>query len=122
MAGAQNGYGVLDNSQTGEKYMGMFVDNKRSGHGFCITVDGQYFEGIFADDELCGAGVAVFTDGSYYEGDLTMNGPNGRGTLYLPGDAVRNEVSIIRQLPFCQKTFINGGMGTVPGTFMHEIS
>lgn len=100
--GQQNGFGVLDNSHTGEKYMGMFVDNKRSGHGFCITVEGQYFEGQFIDDELCGSGVAVFTDESYYEGDLTMHGPNGRGTLYLPRESVKTEVSCVQYI-ICMK-------------------
>lgn len=93
--GTQNGFGVLDNAHTGEKYMGLFAENKKNGRGFCITVDGEYFEGTFVDDELCGTGVAVFTDGSYYEGELTMQGPNGRGILYLPREPVRNEVSKI---------------------------
>lgn len=81
--GSKNGYGVLDDSDSGEKYMGLFADNVRSGHGFCITVDGKYFEGHFHDNELNGNGVAILTNG-YYEGDLTVHGPSGKGSLYLP--------------------------------------
>lgn len=104
--GLQHGYGVLDNSDNGEKYMGLFADGIRNGHGFCITDDGKYFGGHFVDNELNGNGVAVFTNGSYYEGDLTIYGPIGRGSLYLPVETVGNEVrsqmrySFLQQLKF----------------------
>lgn len=92
VAGQKCGYGVLDDSVTGEKYMGMFVDNKRIGFGISITMDGKYFEGMFAGDLLAGEGVAVFENGSYYEGELTAFGPNGKGTLFLPELQVKLEV------------------------------
>lgn len=93
--GVPHGYGVLDDSDSGEKYMGTFNEGNRSGHGFCITVDGRYFEGNFADNQLNGSGVAVFTNNSYYEGDLTIYGPIGRGSLFLPTETVRNEVNFL---------------------------
>lgn len=92
--GYQHGYGVLDEAISGDKYMGMFADDKRSGYGFCITAEGKYFEGNFVDNELSGQGLAIFTDGSYYEGELITYGPNGRGSLYLPREMeVNREVN-----------------------------
>ncbi|XP_030566546.1 alsin homolog [Drosophila novamexicana] len=88
VANTRNGYGVLEDLVSGDKYMGMFADNKRSGSGSCITNRGDYFEGNFAADDLCGSGVAVFENDYYYEGELTLQGPNGRGEYYMPsGDA-----------------------------------
>ncbi|KAH8373502.1 hypothetical protein KR009_011712 [Drosophila setifemur] len=85
---ARSGYGVMEDLVTGDKYMGMFVDNKRFGIGNCITNRGDYFEGSFAGDDLVGNGVAVFENDNYYEGELTLRGPNGRGEYYMPsGDA-----------------------------------
>lgn len=48
------GYGVLDDSESGEKYMGIFIDGDRNGNGFCITADGTYFDGNFTDNDLNG--------------------------------------------------------------------
>ncbi|KAL7731427.1 hypothetical protein ACLKA6_010584 [Drosophila palustris] len=88
MANTRSGYGVMEDLNSGDKYMGMFVDNKRSGTGSCITNRGDYFEGNFAADDLTGSGVAVFENDYYYEGELTLHGPNGRGEYYMPsGDA-----------------------------------
>lgn len=93
MNGSPCGYGV-DDSESG-KYMGNFVDGHRNGHGICITADGTYFEGNFIENELLnGSSVAYFANGSYYVGDLSIRGPNGRGTLYVPIDSVQNEVNL----------------------------
>ncbi|KAH8388833.1 hypothetical protein KR215_001908, partial [Drosophila sulfurigaster] len=88
MANTRSGYGVMEDLLSGDKYMGMFADNKRCGIGSCITNRGDYFEGNFASDDLTGNGVAVFENDYYYEGELTLQGPNGRGEYYMPsGDA-----------------------------------
>ncbi|KAH8315549.1 hypothetical protein KR059_001230 [Drosophila kikkawai] len=83
-ANARCGYGVLEDLVSGDKYMGMFADNKRAGIGSCITNRGDYFEGNFAADDLLGNGVAVFENDYYYEGELTLQGPSGRGEYYMP--------------------------------------
>lgn len=70
---------------------GMFADDKKHGPGLCITVDGRYFEGIFVDNELNGNGVAIFNQGTYYEGEMIVHGPSGRGTMFLPIEAIRCE-------------------------------
>lgn len=63
------------------------MDGHRNGHGYCIVADGTYFEGNFVDNEsLSGNSVAYFSNQSYYVGELSIRGPNGRGTLYLPSE------------------------------------
>lgn len=67
------------------------MDDRKHGAGLCITVDGKYFEGMFVDNELNGNGVAIFNQGNYYEGDLTIVGPHGRGSLYLPISTIKRD-------------------------------
>ncbi|XP_036346682.1 alsin homolog isoform X2 [Rhagoletis pomonella] len=90
-ANAKCGYGILDDMITGDKYMGMFADNKRVGAGICITMNGDYFEGLFTNDELAGTGIAVLENGYYYEGELSVDGPIGKGVYYLPTGASETE-------------------------------
>lgn len=90
----RQGYGVLDETWTGNKYMGMFLEGKKQGRGICITMAGDYFEGQFQQDQLNGKGVASFEangHGSYYEGEMTIAGPSGKGVMYVtsvPVDAI----------------------------------
>ena len=55
-------------------------------------MDGSYFEGKFTNDVLSGDGLAIFTDGKYYIGELTLQGPSGNGTLYIPETEIAEEV------------------------------
>lgn len=91
--GLRSGYGVEDEAMSGNKYIGMWQDGKRLGAGILITMDGSYFEGIFANNNLSGDGLAIFPNNSYYIGDVTINGPNGVGSLYLPDAEIIEEVS-----------------------------
>lgn len=90
--GSRNGYGVEDDSISGNKYIGMWQDGKRQGAGILITMDGSYFEGIFANNNLSGDGLAIFPNNSYYIGEVTINGPNGVGSLHLPDAEIIEEV------------------------------
>lgn len=83
-AGRKSGYGVLDDAVAGDKYMGTFAEDKRSGAGVLITMEGGYFEGGFVEDRLCGEGVAMLADGVWYEGEMTAWGPSGKGSLCVP--------------------------------------
>lgn len=76
------GYGVIHQLISGEKYLGMFADNKRVGSGICITADG-YFEGFFANGDLSGNCVAIFPNQYYYEGESSLAGPSGAGKYYM---------------------------------------
>ncbi|GAB0087938.1 Alsin homolog [Sergentomyia squamirostris] len=88
--GSKHGYGVLDDNISGDKYMGMFVEGKKSGLGICVTMCGDYFEGNFVSDTLAGEGVASFENASYYEGEMTLAGPNGRGCFYVGVSELKN--------------------------------
>lgn len=96
---SKSGYGILDDNLTGEKYMGMFQENKRHGYGICITMKGDYFEGNFVNDQLCGEGVANFESSSnnvYYEGEMTISGPNGKGTMFVGRNEIKShEITIV---------------------------
>ncbi|XP_011202952.2 alsin homolog [Bactrocera dorsalis] len=96
-ANAKCGYGILDDMLTGDKYMGMFADNKRVGAGICITMNGDYFEGLFANDELAGPGIAVLEKDYYYEGELSLQGPIGKGAYYMPTGAANTEDSDLNE-------------------------
>jgi hypothetical protein len=114
--GTRNGYGVYDETLSGNKYMGMFQDSKRFGNGVYITMDGSYFEGNFVNNVLNGEGLAILPSGIYYGtknkfffkikhfsyyfnflfqvGELSVEGPAGQGTLYMPESEIIEEVSL----------------------------
>lgn len=107
----KTGYGVLDETNSGDKYMGMFVDNKKNGFGICITMDGNYFTGLFVNDSLYGDGMAILANGSYYEGDLTMIGPNGKGSFYVPlEEEPGEEYEIENNVPLMRGNILSGGL------------
>ncbi|XP_073813612.1 amyotrophic lateral sclerosis 2 [Musca autumnalis] len=89
------GYGVLHQVITGEKYLGMFADNKRMGSGICITESGNYFEGCFANGELSGKCVAIFPNQYYYEGESSLHGPNGVGKYYMVNRDSSNQERLV---------------------------
>lgn len=82
--GSKNGYGVLDDIVTGEKYLGNWADNKKHGNGIIVTSDGIYYEGVFNQDILTGHGLMILEDGTHYEGEFKGTGfLNGKGVLTL---------------------------------------
>ncbi|KAL3281564.1 hypothetical protein HHI36_004772 [Cryptolaemus montrouzieri] len=95
MGGAKNGYGVLDDIVTGEKYIGNWYDNKKQGNGLIITADGVYYEGVFSQDVLTGYSIMVLEDGTHYEGEFKGTGIlNGKGILTLPtGDFIEGNLN-----------------------------
>lgn len=87
--GWKSGYGVLDDRYTGDKYLGMFENNKKCGLGTIFTIEGDCFNGNFVDDILTGEGIALLVDGSFYKGELSVHGPNGKGTLYTGSNKLK---------------------------------
>jgi amyotrophic lateral sclerosis 2 protein len=55
--GFRNGYGVLDDIVAGEKYMGMWCNDMKSGSGCVVTLDGVYYEGTFSHGKMTGRGL-----------------------------------------------------------------
>ncbi|KAG8246923.1 agglutinin-like protein 2 [Homalodisca vitripennis] len=88
VSGLRQGYGVMDDIFTGEKYLGNWSNNLKNGTGLIVTLEGIYYEGAFVQDVLTGHGVMVFEDGTHYEGELRAAGLfSGKGTLtFSTGD------------------------------------
>ncbi|XP_067007576.2 alsin [Anabrus simplex] len=89
VAGIKQGYGVMDDIITGEKYLGSWSNNLKNGCGLIVTLDGIYYEGIFQQGVLTGRGVMVFEDGTHYEGEFRGAGVfSGKGILtFNSGDS-----------------------------------
>ncbi|XP_069503187.1 ALS2 C-terminal-like protein [Ambystoma mexicanum] len=67
----RKGYGVLDNSDSGERYIGMWQDNQRHGPGIVVTQSGACYQGYFQANKMTGPGVLLSEDDSLYEGEFT---------------------------------------------------
>jgi amyotrophic lateral sclerosis 2 protein len=89
----KEGFGVLEDNDSGSKYIGMFFNNKKQGPGILITTNGHYYAGNFVNDGLStnAEGLAIFPSGMYYRGELTIEGPYGRGTFYYPEKEIASE-------------------------------
>ncbi|XP_001656816.2 alsin homolog [Aedes aegypti] len=89
----KEGFGVVEDSINGVKYIGMFANDKKYGNGILITTNGTYYAGLFANDVLSNSagGLAIFPSGIYYKGELTIDGPNGKGTFYYPEREIESE-------------------------------
>uniref|UniRef100_A0A8C5PBD3 ALS2 C-terminal like n=2 Tax=Leptobrachium leishanense TaxID=445787 RepID=A0A8C5PBD3_9ANUR len=66
-----SGYGVWDSSHKGERYIGMWRNNQRQGHGIVLTHMGACYQGTFSLNKLVGPGILISEDGSVYEGEFT---------------------------------------------------
>lgn len=86
--GLRHGYGVLDDIVSGEKYMGMWSQDMKSGPGCVVTLDGVYYEGTFSHGKMTGKGLMMFEDETVYEGYFADAGVfSGHGILtYCNGD------------------------------------
>ncbi|XP_071148422.1 alsin-like isoform X3 [Mytilus edulis] len=86
----RQGYGVLEDIMKGEKYMGMWNEDKKHGKSIVVTLDGMYFEGNFDRDSLMGFGLMLTYDNSCYEGEFYgITQLQGKGKLIMPtGDSI----------------------------------
>ncbi|MEE2694187.1 MAG: hypothetical protein VX884_01750 [Pseudomonadota bacterium] len=71
--------GILT-SDTGQKYVGEFRDNKRNGHGIWTHPDGDKYVGEFRDGKRHGHGTYTWADGAKYIGEHRDGQANGHGT------------------------------------------
>ncbi|XP_069067063.1 ALS2 C-terminal-like protein isoform X1 [Pleurodeles waltl] len=67
----RKGYGVLDNSERGERYIGMWQDDNRHGPGIMVMQSGACYQGYFHMNKMLGPGVLISEDDSLYEGEFT---------------------------------------------------
>ncbi|XP_049547174.1 alsin homolog [Anopheles darlingi] len=89
----KEGFGVIEDSLNGVKYIGMFMGDKKHGNGILVTTNGTYYAGFFANDILThsAGGLAIFPSGIYYKGELTIDGPFGKGVFYHPEREIESE-------------------------------
>ncbi|RZF32994.1 hypothetical protein LSTR_LSTR008707 [Laodelphax striatellus] len=94
VSGQKQGYGVMDDITTGEKYMGCWNNNMRNGNGLIITRDGIYYEGIFSQNELTGQALMIFEDGALCGLEMKSAGVlNGKGTMvFACGDRLEGSM------------------------------
>ncbi|XP_075444127.1 ALS2 C-terminal-like protein isoform X1 [Ascaphus truei] len=67
----RSGYGVWDNTDKGERYIGMWQDNVKHGQGIVVTHSGACYQGIFHLNKLVGTGVLLSEDCTVFEGEFT---------------------------------------------------
>ncbi|XP_011609701.2 alsin-like isoform X2 [Takifugu rubripes] len=80
----KTGYGVFDDITRGEKYMGLWVDEKRHGSGVVVTQYGVYYEGTFRDNKMSGPGLLMSDDDTAIHGEFSDDWVvNGKGVLLL---------------------------------------
>ena len=68
---------------SGNKYAGDFIDNKRTGKGTYTWVSGNKYVGDFIDGKRTGKGTYTWADGSKYVGDFVDGTIEGEG-IYTP--------------------------------------
>ena len=76
-----NGYGtwVFD---SGEKYVGNWVQMKRKGFGTNYWVNGDWYRGDWLDDKRDGEGTYQYKNGDKYVGHWKENKQDGEGTYF----------------------------------------
>ncbi|KAG8521615.1 ALS2 C-terminal-like protein, partial [Galemys pyrenaicus] len=83
--GQRSGYGVEEDSDRGERYIGMWQADQRHGPGIMVTQAGVCYQGNFQADKMTGSGILLSEDDSLYEGsftrDLTLV---GKGKVTFP--------------------------------------
>ena len=65
---------------TGDKYIGDFIYNKRTGKGTYTWADGSKYVGDFIDGKRTGKGTYTWVSGNKYVGDFIDNKRTGKGT------------------------------------------
>lgn len=80
----KTGYGVFDDISSGQKYMGVWLDDQRHGNAAVVTQHGLYFEGTFKDNKMSGLGLLVSDDDTAFHGEFSDDWTvNGKGLLNL---------------------------------------
>ncbi|NXP96920.1 AL2CL protein, partial [Vidua macroura] len=69
----KNGYGVWEDKERGERYIGMWLDDHRHGEGIVVTQSGLCYQRTFHADKMVGSGILLLEDDSVYEGNFTEN-------------------------------------------------
>ena len=76
--GHLNGPGVF-RFANGDRYEGVFTDDKLNGRGVLTTAEGNEYRGEFLVFRMNGRGVFRYKNGDRYEGEFRNDLPNGQG-------------------------------------------
>ncbi|XP_043831305.1 ALS2 C-terminal-like protein [Dromiciops gliroides] len=81
----KNGYGVLEDKDRGERYIGMWQADHRHGQGIVVTQSGICYQRTFHADKMVGPGILLLEDDSLYEGSFTRDLVyTGKGKITFP--------------------------------------
>lgn len=70
------------------KYIGSFVQGKKSGPGRLMKIDGEVYEGEFKNDLPEGFGVLNKSNGLIYKGHLKKGKEHGQGVIEYEGEEI----------------------------------
>ena len=76
----------------GDKYVGEWKDNKKTGQGTFTTPDGDKYVGEWKYDKRTGQGTMIFSDGSKYVGEWKDGKSNGQGTVTYANGTVKEGI------------------------------
>lgn len=85
----KSGYGIWDDKEKGERYIGMWHEDQRHGPGIVVMQSGVCYQRTFHMDKMVGSGTLLLEDDCVYEGhfsgDLNFV---GKGKLTFPNGYV----------------------------------
>ncbi|CAJ1380434.1 unnamed protein product [Effrenium voratum] len=83
----RSGHGTLENTETGDKYVGQFLADRCHGSGKHTWPDGSFYDGEWQSGRKHGQGVYVSPEQLKYEGAWHDGKRHGRGVQdYANGD------------------------------------
>ncbi|XP_030053078.1 ALS2 C-terminal-like protein isoform X1 [Microcaecilia unicolor] len=65
------GYGIWDDIESGQRYIGMWQNDQRHGAGIVVMQSGACYQGTFLMDKMTGTGILISEDDSVLEGKFT---------------------------------------------------
>ncbi|XP_074053867.1 ALS2 C-terminal-like protein [Macrotis lagotis] len=81
----KNGYGVWEDKDRGERYIGLWQADHRHGQGIVVTQSGVCYQRTFQADKMVGPGILLLEDDSLYEGSFTRDlAYIGKGKITFP--------------------------------------
>ncbi|XP_070585714.1 ALS2 C-terminal-like protein isoform X2 [Erythrolamprus reginae] len=88
----RTGYGVWDDKERGERYIGMWENDQRHGPGIVVMQSGVCYQRTFHLDKMVGSGLLLLEDDTVYEGNFTNDFKFvGKGKLTFPNGFVLEE-------------------------------
>jgi hypothetical protein len=73
----KNIYDDFNFNENGSKYVGNWVEGKKSGFGQLLLASGDRYEGNFLNGKICGEGVFFFKSGDNYAGEFYFDSISG---------------------------------------------